>query len=281
MEIKIISNNDTKLILELHNQFSRHLIHRFRFGEAKYYVNGIEKKSFEEVKKGDEIKIIYDTKIKELEWPLYESSPEILYENNNYLVVNKPSGLLTLPTKGNQKSIYQECLYHLKKNNEELNLSVLNRLDKDTSGLLLMAKNKYAASLLSPVKEHIERRYYALVDGIIEKDGIVDAPIIKVDDLYKRKIDFNNPLAKEAKTKYHLIKNNDNKSLIELKLYTGRTHQIRLHMSYLGHGLIGDDLYGIKDDKPLRLTSYYIKFYDSFEKKEVEIKIDPFFINEI
>ncbi|MBR6288663.1 MAG: RNA pseudouridine synthase, partial [Acholeplasmatales bacterium] len=168
--------------------------------------------------------------------------------------------------------LYQEVLYYLKENNNELNVSILNRLDKDTEGLVLIAKNTYAASLLQPTHEHITRKYLAYCHGIFDKkeDRII-LNIKKNGDNYKRIIASD---GKESITNYKVLKEIEGNSLVEFILETGRTHQIRLTSSYLKHPLFGDVIYGNDDIDKLHLTSYYLSFINPFTKEEIKIVED-------
>ena len=181
--------------------------------------------------------------------------------------------MLSIPTKSDPHSLYQEVIYYLKNKNEGTDISILNRLDKDTHGLVLIAKNPYAASLVSPVHKHIERRYLALCKGIYENDsGRIENYIKKSDELNKRIVSDD---GKIAITNFKVIKRYDDFTLVEFLLETGRTHQIRVHSSYLGHPLLGDKLYGDDNDNfNLQLLSYYLKFINPFSNKVIETKLD-------
>ena len=272
MKLEFIVNNDgIRLSEELKTHVSRKLYKHIKGYNCPIYLNGEETKTFVLVKKGDIITIHYN-KENEINWELYESKLDVRYEDDNYLVVFKRSGLLSIPTKGNPKSLYQEALYYLKENNNELNVSILNRLDKDTEGLVLIAKNTYAASLLQPTHEHITRKYLAYCHGIFDKkeDRII-LNIKKDGDNYKRIIASD---GKESITNYKVLKEIDGNSLVEFILETGRTHQIRLTSSYLNHPLFGDVIYGNDDIDKLHLTSYYLSFINPFTKEEIKIVED-------
>jgi len=272
MKLEFIVNNDgIRLSEELKTHVSRKLYKHIKGYNCPIYLNGEETKTFVLVKKGDIITIHYN-KENEINWELYESKLDVRYEDDNYLVVFKRSGLLSIPTKGNPKSLYQEVLYYLKENNNELNVSILNRLDKDTEGLVLIAKNTYAASLLQPTHKHITRKYLAYCHGIFDKkeDRII-LNIKKDGDNYKRIIADD---GKESITNYKVLKEIDGNSLVEFILETGRTHQIRLTSSYLNHPLFGDVIYGNDDIDKLHLTSYYLSFIKPFTKEEIKIVED-------
>ncbi len=270
MKIEFIVNNDEiRLSEELKTHVSRKLYKHIKGYNCPILLNGELAKTFVLVHKGDKITIDYK-KPKDIDWEIYESKLDIRYEDDNYLVVFKRSGLLSIPTKGNPKSLYQEVLYYLKENNNELNVSILNRLDKDTEGLVLIAKNTFAASKLQPTHLHMERKYLAMCHGIFDKkeDRII-LYIKKNGDSFKRIVDKD---GKESVTNYKVLKEIDGNSLVEFKLETGRTHQIRVTASYLNHPLLGDKIYGNDDLDILHLTSYYLSFINPFNNEKVEIK---------
>ena len=270
MKIEFIVNNDEiRLSEELKTHVSRKLYKHIKGYNCPILLNGELAKTFVLVHKGDKITIDYE-KPKDIDWEIYESKLDIRYEDDNYLVVFKRSGLLSIPTKGNPKSLYQEVLYYLKENNNELNVSILNRLDKDTEGLVLIAKNTFAASKLQPTHLHMERKYLAMCHGIFDKkeDRII-LYIKKNGDSFKRIVDKD---GKESVTNYKVLKEIDGNSLVEFKLETGRTHQIRVTSSYLNHPLLGDKIYGQDDLDILHLTSYYLSFINPFNNEKVEIK---------
>jgi len=167
----------------------------------------------------------------------------IVYEDNNFLIVNKPRGLL-LQQDGNNDHLSLDIIV-----SQYLNKTAMpvHRLDKDTSGLCIFAKNNKVAEEMSKIfNDHtqIEKHYLTLVNGQINEDGVVDAPLRKS---FERKKMIVAPLksgAKPAITKYHPLKNYKDYTLLDISLLTGRTHQIRAHMSYIRHHVIGDIKYG-------------------------------------
>ena len=277
MEIKIISEHDNiRLSDELRYHLSRRMYRSLKALDVIFYVNEKPLKSYELIRKNDIIKFEYNIESK-TSWELYESKIDIKYEDDNYLVVNKRSNLLTIPKKSDPHSVYQEVLYYLNENGENPQISILNRLDFETSGLILVAKNRLAASRLSPTHEHIIRKYQALLDGVLENDnGLIKTYIDKYNDSNKRYISDSGKL---AITTYNVLKRYDDKTLVEFILETGRTHQIRVHSSYLGYPIIGDKLYGKDENTNLHLTSTYIKF-KNMDEEDIEIKINNWWNNE-
>ena len=177
---------------------------------------------------------------------------DIVYEDSDLLIVNKPVGLGVHPAHGHYSgTLVNGLLAHctdLSGINGKMRPGIVHRIDKDTSGLLMIAKNDLAHQhLAEQLKAHsIKRAYYALVQGVIsEPAGLVDAPIGRHEiDRKKMAVTFKN--SKEARTHYYVKERFAKNTFIECRLETGRTHQIRVHMAYLGHPLVGDPLYGTR-----------------------------------
>ena len=214
------------------------------------------------------------------EIPEYDINLEILYEDAHILVVNKPFNLSVHPCIGHyEKTLAGAVIKHWRNNKEEHNFHAVNRLDKDTSGLCIIAKNRYSHNILS--KQHqnnyIKKNYIAVVHGQIKESGIIDKPIKRTcDSIIKREVSED---GKSAITEYTPINYNERYSIIEISLKTGRTHQIRLHMSYIGHPLYGDWLYGYGDkEKELirrhALHSHKISFFHPYSGKKMNFSTD-------
>ena len=177
---------------------------------------------------------------------------EIIYEDSDLLVVNKPKGMVVHPAPGNYSgTLVNALMYHCGDSLSGINgvarPGILHRIDKNTSGLLMVAKNDAAHNFLAEqIKEHsFTRVYHAVVYGTPKiSEGDIEAPIDR--HPIKRKQMAVVAGGRDAKTHYKVISSNNGFSHIELKLYTGRTHQIRVHMAHIGHPVAGDEVYGPK-----------------------------------
>ncbi len=181
---------------------------------------------------------------------------DIVYEDSDMLVVNKPQGMVVHPAAGNYEgtlvnALMAYCGDSLSGINGEIRPGILHRIDKDTSGLLLVAKNDRAHLGLSlQIKEHsLTREYLALVHGNIkEESGTIDAPIGR-DEKDRKKMTITEKNSRNAVTHYFVIERFGKYTFIRCRLETGRTHQIRVHMSKNGHPIVGDKTYGVKKDE--------------------------------
>ncbi len=178
---------------------------------------------------------------------------DIVYEDSDLLVVNKPKGMVVHPAAGNEDgTLVNALLYHcgdsLSGINGVIRPGIVHRIDKDTSGLLIVAKNDVAhRSLAEQIKAHsFTREYRAVVYGRIKADGTVDAPIARHPQERKRMAVVRSPAAREAVTHYFVVRHFTGFTQLRLRLETGRTHQIRVHMAYIGHPVAGDPVYGPK-----------------------------------
>ncbi|MCT8390096.1 RluA family pseudouridine synthase [Leuconostoc holzapfelii] len=216
-------------------------------------VNGQRVKRSYQVGSGDVIRIlppaVQTTEIMPEAIPL-----EVIYEDDDLLVVNKPQGMVVHPAAGHTSGTLVNALLHhapLSTINGEFRPGIVHRIDRDTSGLLMVAKNDQAHQALSAqLKAHKnERIYYALVRGEFEENsGTVNAPIARHPvDRKKQAIQEN---GREAVTHFEVITRYVGYTLLKVRLETGRTHQIRVHMTYIGHPIVGDPVYGSAQKLP-------------------------------
>lgn len=204
---------------------------------------------------------------------------EIIYEDDDILVINKPANMPIHPSHGNyENTLANAVAYYFQSKGESFVYRAINRLDRDTTGLLVLAKHMLSGGILSQMvaNRKIHRQYLAIVSGNAPSIGSIEAPIARAaNSTIERCIDF--PKGEYAKThfrKLETINMGDGKifSFITLKLETGRTHQIRVHMKYIGHPLLGDFIYNpdYSHFKRQTLHSYYLSFAHPITKKQME-----------
>lgn len=195
----------------------------------------------------------------------------IVYEDDDFLVVDKKQGMPSIPTKRYPTDTLANALVaYYQEHNIVATIHLVNRLDKDTSGLLLVAKSGYMHHQMSKDIKQVTRVYHGIVEGILEGDGTIDSAIAKEENSVKRYISNH---GKPAITHYRALKVlSNNTTLVECILETGRTHQIRVHMAALGHPLLGDTLYGSVEEGPYYLESVSLCFVHPRINKRIEIK---------
>lgn len=218
-------------------------------------VNGDIVRSNYKLREGDIVEVevpeAKETQIQAEDIPL-----DIVYEDEHMLVVNKPQGMVVHPAAGNYdgtlvNALMAHCGHNLSGINGEIRPGILHRIDKDTSGLLLVAKNDRAhLGLSEQIKEHsLTREYLALVHGNIKEDsGTINAPIGR-DEKDRKKMTITQKNSKDAVTHFFVLERFDKYTFIRCRLETGRTHQIRVHMSKKGHPIVGDPVYGVKKEE--------------------------------
>ncbi len=256
LEIFVDEEDDERLDLYLSqelNNVSRSYIQKL-IKEGLVKVNDKVAKAKYAVCEGDHIQV-YLPEPKKLEIEAENIPIDIVYEDDDVAVVNKPQGMVVHPAPGNYSgTLVNALLYHLNSLssiNGIIRPGIVHRIDKDTSGLLMIAKNDLAHEELSKqLKAHtINRIYNALVDGNIkEEKGTIDAPIGR-HPVDRKKMTVINLNSKEAVTHFRILERFGQYTLIEAKLETGRTHQIRVHMSFINNPVTGDPVYGGKNQR--------------------------------
>lgn len=210
------------------------------------------------VNKGDKIELFLEEEKSESIPPM-DIPIRVLYEDEDLIAVDKPTNMPTHPSKGNNLPTLANAIMGYFKG--DFVFRSVNRLDRDTSGVVIVAKNKISASALSSsMKQGMwSKKYHALVEGVPTPEcGTVDAPIERIEEgNIKRTV---RPDGKRAITKYKVIENMGERALCEITLLTGRTHQIRVHMSHIGHPLTSDFLYGKVSDAAYYLRCMEISF---------------------
>lgn len=281
IDFKWIFNQNIKIKLRtflMNKGITRTLLKKLKFNDGKILVNGVEKNTNYILKENDEIKIILPTEdinpnLKQSKKPI-----DILYENDNFIIVNKPIGLASVPSHlyFDDNLVSRVLYYYVNNNYPSKKVHIVNRLDRDTSGPVIFAKNHFAHSVLDKqLKEkEIKKYYYALVQGnLIQNKAKIVLPIgRKSDSFIEREVRAD---GKYAETDYEKISFNNNISFVKIQLHTGRTHQIRVHFAAIGHPLLGDWLYNPHNQEKFNyqiLHCYKIIFFDPFEQKNIVIK---------
>ncbi|KRQ86547.1 Ribosomal large subunit pseudouridine synthase D [Caloramator mitchellensis] len=221
--------------------------------EEKIIVNDKITKSNYKLRLNDVIKVEIPEPVK-LEIQAEDIDIDILYEDDDVVVVNKPQGMVVHPAAGNYTGTLVNALLKKCKSlsgiNGVIRPGIVHRIDKDTSGVLVVAKNDLAhQNLAEQIKEHsVNRIYIALTEGVVKEDyGTIDKPIGRHPVLRKKMAVVEN--GRRAVTHFKVLERFKENTLIQAKLETGRTHQIRVHMASIGHPLVGDPVYGYKKQK--------------------------------
>ncbi len=256
ISVVIDSENDgerlDKILSKVLSEYSRSFVQGL-FSEGLVQCRNREVTKSFKPKSGDIIEFTVPEP-KELSLEPEDIPLEIMYEDSDLLVVNKPRGMVVHPAPGNYSAtLVNALLWHCKGNlsgiNGVIRPGIVHRIDKDTSGLLLVAKNDSAhVSLSEQISAHsLDREYRAVIHGHLkEKEGTVDAPIGRSQS-DRKKMSVTKQNSKIAVTHYKVLEEFKDFSFVALKLETGRTHQIRVHMAHLGHPVAGDPVYGPKN----------------------------------
>lgn len=254
---------DRKLVdyLKEKHYYSSRLITAIK-KEGSVHINNIKTRFNHILKENDEIVIDFGTEKYDAECVKIDF--EVIFEDDDILIINKPANLITHPTKYHQEDTLANGIYYMwRENNLICKARFVNRLDMDTSGIVVIAKNKYSHHFIQLQMQagKIAKQYYALAEGVIkEKKHIINVPIGKIEDTSTERTVLED--GKQSITEYEVIEQFDDFALIKIILHTGRTHQIRVHMKYINHPLLGDSLYNKKSDRIERqaLHAYSIGF---------------------
>ena len=245
--------------------FSKHILTTMKRAEHAILLNGLPAFGRTILKEQDVLKILVPEEVGPEESIIPVKIPlDILYEDEDILVLNKPADMPVHPSAGNyENTLANGVAWYYKQQGKTFVYRCINRLDRDTTGVLVLAKNPLSGALLSAQmkQRQIRRTYLALTDGIPPKKGTISAPIARMDDsVITREVNFEH--GETAVTHYERLDVNDGYSLVELHLDTGRTHQIRVHMKYIGCPLPGDFLYHPDFDRISRqaLHSFQLEF---------------------
>lgn len=290
VELKINENVNTRLdqYLSEQTEYSRSQIQKL-IKDKKLTVNGLNVKASMNLKVGDVVNI------EEISQDVLSADPEkmdldIVYEDDDIIVVNKANGVVVHPAVGNNHGTLVNGLVYHSKNlsniNGEFRPGIVHRIDAFTTGLLVVAKNNHAHEFLARQLEDktTHRKYIALVWGVINNQtGTIDAPIGRDED-DRKKMAVTATNSKHAVTHFKVLERFKETTLIELQLETGRTHQIRVHMNYIGHPVVNDPVYGNKrliDDSGQCLHAKELGFIHPKTNEYIEFtsKLPACFIN--
>ena len=260
----------------LENNISRKTLTRIKFdSDGSIKVNGNEENVRYFLKVDDRVEITlpredYSEFVRFINKPI-----DIVYEDEYFLIVNKGINLPSIPSRNMEdESLLERVNYYFREKNINSIPHIVTRLDKNTSGLVLIAKYRHIHALFSNLS--IDKYYTALVNGKVENNAIVEAPIRRVSSsIIEREVGEG---GEYSKTEYWLEKYIPelNISIVKLKLYTGKTHQIRVHMKYEGHPLLGDELYGgdVSFIKRQALNCSNLAFVHPITREFIDIKVE-------
>ncbi|MGB2630215.1 MAG: RluA family pseudouridine synthase [Candidatus Omnitrophota bacterium] len=240
---------DKCIALELGEAYSRTYV-KFLMDRGLVLVNGKTVKPHYTAKGGDEVSLEIVPQEKGGILAAENIPLNVIYEDESIIVVNKSPGMVVHPGAGNRTGTLANALLHhcgkLADTGDSLRPGIVHRLDKDTSGVIVVAKNEFARRSLSKQFQQraMKKKYLALVKGLVELDnGVVEAPVAR-HPVDRKKMDIEYVKGRKARTVYHVIRRYKDFTLLELEPETGRTHQIRVHMKHLGHPVLGDRTYG-------------------------------------
>lgn len=266
-------------VLKRHFKMSTILIKELKNQSDGFLLNGERIRTVDKVKCGDLLCITLHDRASENITPV-NIPIDIVYEDEDIIVINKPPYMPTHISVGNyENSLANAIMYHYAEIGEEHLFRAVNRLDKDTSGLMTVAKNTYAHAILADEinSGELRRKYLCIVEGDIELSGTVDAPIArKQGSAIERCVSAD---GHRAVTHYTVTERFGNFTLLEMSLETGRTHQIRVHMAYIGHPLAGDWLYGTENHELVprqMLHSCELRFIHPVTGKEMFFESEIF-----
>jgi len=248
-----------------------------RLKESTVAVNGtVTTKHDFFLKDGDIVEVGVLQNSKTSRATINNKSLNIIYQDNNIIAINKPAGLLSVGTSRENKEHALALLRkQLSKKNERLQLYPVHRLDRDTSGVLLFATSKELRETVMGNWKRSKKVYLAIVEGVPKsKNGTINQPLRLDEEEYKVHVG-KHPNAKEAITHYKTLEQKNSKSLLEVTIETGRQHQIRAHLSWLGTSVVNDERYGKKvEGKRMGLHAKSLSIIHPISKKSLELKVD-------
>lgn len=245
-----VENEEDGLLLRTFlrsKHISKQLLTAVKFSaDGKIEVNRTEQNVLYQVQTGDNVRLTFPTEQQNERLLAEYTKLEVIFEDEFLLIINKPAGMASIPSQYHPSgSVANFVKGHYEAQGLTSAIHIVTRLDRDTSGLMLIAKNRFAHARLSTFLQQglLKRRYQALTSGVLQEEaGSIEAPIGRKEVSIMER--FVTPEGKYAKTNYEVLKRYRGFDHVAIQLETGRTHQIRVHFSYIGHPLIGDDMYG-------------------------------------
>lgn len=245
----------------------------FNMGSVK--LNGSLTKKSSPVISGDIVEILFLDE--EVEYEMWDEDLDIVYESSQLLIISKPPFEAIHPTKSHPRyTTLNKVANYYKRNGIARKIRFVNRIDMETSGLVIIAKNQFVDQQISKQNEEgtIIKKYLAVCSGIVKGEhGLIEKPV--VDPEFASTVKTIGDSGREAVTEYWVKERYDDFTLVEIRIHTGRSHQIRLHFSSIGHPLIGDILYGSVSENINRhaLHAYYLAFKNPFTNELIELEI--------
>lgn len=279
LEYIISQEDDGKLIKDflLEKGFSRQNLVELKKIPESILLNGVWEYVTCKLTNGDTLRIQIREEMSSEKIPPIELPFPVVYEDEDIVVVNKPANMPIHPSLNNyENTLGNAAAYYFMQQGKSFIFRCINRLDRDTTGLTVLAKHMVSCSILQSdmVKRGISREYLAIVEGVFENaEGTIDAPIgRKEDSTIERMVDFEK--GERAVTHYRVLEQKENVTMVSLKLETGRTHQIRVHMTSVGHPLIGDFLYNPQNKgmKRQALHAWKLSFVHPITKEMMKLE---------
>ncbi len=284
-KIEVDSFDETRIdkyLTDYLQEYSRSFIKNLFSNNSVYLNNKIVKPSAK-VKYGDSI-LVYIPEKKDISIKPQNILLEVVYEDEYLAIINKPANMVVHPTESITEDTLVNAIMYRFKDLSDLDLpfrpGIVHRLDKDTTGLIIIAKNNNIHLLLQKMfkERSVKKTYLAIVHGKIQDQIVVDLPIGRhIKD--RKKMSVRKDIGKEAITRIYPILYNENYSLLKINIDTGRTHQIRVHLKYINHCIVGDKIYGQKNEKvnfkSQLLHAYKLEFKHPITGKDIIISAEP------